>query len=60
VHLPDDTCCLCRVLREDGLISSTGGLDWFEGAIAHPERVLTDLNTALGAPTSQVDPCPCS
>lgn len=54
MHLSSETCCSRRVLREDGLISSTGGLDWFEGAIAHPERVLKDLNTALGAPTSQV------
>ena len=43
-----------RVLREDGLISPTGGLDWFEGAIAHPEGVLSDLSTAFTAPTDLV------
>lgn len=35
-------------------MSPTGGLDWFEGAIAHPEGVLRDLNTAFGAPTDLV------
>ena len=45
---------LGRVLREDGLISPSGGLDWFEGAIAHPEGVLQDLSTALSKPADLV------
>mmetsp|Transcript_1782 Transcript_1782/g.5178 ORF Transcript_1782/g.5178 Transcript_1782/m.5178 type:complete len:532 (+) Transcript_1782:252-1847(+) len=36
-----------KVFREDGLVSATGGLDWFEGAIARPADVLEDLYGAL-------------
>ena len=42
------------MLREDGLVSPSGGLDWFEGAIAHPEGVLQDLATALSKPADLV------
>lgn len=35
-------------------MSPSGGLDWFEGAIAHPEGVLQDLSTALSKPTDLV------
>ncbi|KAK9815804.1 hypothetical protein WJX72_009772 [[Myrmecia] bisecta] len=36
-----------KVFREDGLISPTGGLDWFEGAIAQPDKVLLDFRKAV-------------
>lgn len=35
------------IFREDGLISSDGGLDWFEGAIARPDKVLSDVVRAV-------------
>lgn len=43
-----------RVLRVDGLVSPTGGLDWYEGAIAKPAEVLADMAGALAAPASKV------
>lgn len=35
------------IFREDGLISVDGGLDWFEGAIARPDKVLSDIVRAV-------------
>jgi hypothetical protein len=46
----------CRVIRVDGLVSPTGGLDWYDGAIAKPVEVLTDMVGALAAPSSKVTP----
>ena len=43
-----------RVLRTDGLISGSNGLDWYEGAIAKPADVLQDLSSALAAPSDKV------
>ena len=42
------------IFRVDGLLSKDGGLDWFEGAIARPEKVLADMvriaTSARGGP----------
>jgi hypothetical protein len=40
----------------DGLVSPAGGLDWYDGAIAKPVEVLTDMVGALAAPSSKVTP----
>jgi hypothetical protein len=45
-----------RIFREDGLLSATLGLDWFEGAIAHPELVLKDMVSALHPTSTLVSP----
>lgn len=42
-----------RVVRVDGLISVDGSLDWFEGAIARPDKVLADLYRVLYPSLSQ-------
>lgn len=42
-----------QVIRVDGLVSPTGGLDWYDGAIAKPVEVLTDMVGALAAPSSK-------
>ena len=42
-----------QVFREDGIISATGGLDWFEGAIARPDKILKDLVRALSPEKTQ-------
>lgn len=31
------------IFRQDGLISETGGVDWFEGALARPDKELSDV-----------------
>lgn len=36
-----------KVFRQDGTISESGGLDWFESRLAHPQWVLQDLARAL-------------
>ena len=36
-----------QVFREDGLLSSALGLDWFEGAIVKPDLVLADFYSAF-------------
>jgi hypothetical protein len=43
------------IFREDGLISESNGLDWFEGALARPDQELADLLRIVSAahdPTS--------
>ena len=37
------------VFREDGILSESGGLDWFEGAIARPDKVLDDMRRVVAA-----------
>lgn len=37
------------VYREDGLISKSNGVDWFEGAIARPDLVLMDVARIVGS-----------
>lgn len=49
-----------QVFREDGLLSYSDaagyGLDWFEGAIARPDAVLTDVVRAANPSLAQVHP----
>ena len=44
--------------REDGLVSPAPsyGLDWFEGAIAQPDKVLQDFIHAVNPSNSSVRP----
>ena len=37
------------IFREDGLISKDNGMDWYEGAITRPGKVLVDMIRVVGA-----------
>ena len=57
-------CCFARnhfCRREDGLVSPAPsyGLDWFEGAIASPDRVLQDFIHAVNPSNSTVNSFRC-
>ncbi|KDD76706.1 hypothetical protein H632_c133p3 [Helicosporidium sp. ATCC 50920] len=45
-----------RIFREDGLLSASMGLDWYEGALARPSTVLKDLVSAFFAPDPATKP----
>jgi hypothetical protein len=46
------------IFREDGLISETNGVDWFEGALARPDQELSDVLRIVTAARDPTAPLP--
>ena len=46
------------IFREDGLISETNGVDWFEGALARPDKELSDILRVITAARDPTAPLP--
>ena len=43
-----------QVFREDGLLSASFGMDWFEGALLNPAKVLADVIRAVRPDIAEV------